>query len=152
MDTNNQTGFYSTLYLDLSDTSDENTAGILHKNDHHNHLDLNCLHKIYGNKLLCDIILIAEGLEIQAHKLLLALSSSYFYRRFAKDTHLERMNRFEIDNITYKTLSAVVRYLYCSEIFITEDNVGELLAAARCSHCWTCTEPVKTFESGSNTQ
>lgn len=80
--------------------------------------------------MLCDVVLVAQGSEIHAHKLVLATCSTMFYWQFSNDRNLGQLNRIEIENISFETLSAVVEYLYTSEVFITEKNVLDLLAAA----------------------
>lgn len=82
-----------------------------------------------GN-LLCDVVLMADGLEIPAHRVVLAACSPYFYAMFTGDlaeAHTERIVLQEIDG---KALALLVEFMYTAEIQVTEDNVQSLLPAA----------------------
>lgn len=115
----------------LSNLCEEEQTAKAHSymNENHTQLDFTCLSKIYSNQLLSDVILVAEGREIPTHKLILALSSTYFYLKFSKHRNMKVSNRIEIENVSYETLSAIVNYLYNSQILITKDNIEDLLSA-----------------------
>ena len=73
--------------------------------------------------LLCDVILVADGLEIPAHRAVLAACSPYFYAMFTGDlteAHTERIVLQEIDG---KALALLVEFMYTAEIQVTEENV-----------------------------
>lgn len=107
-----------------------NKNGVLHRNELHRQFNFACLNSIYNEKMLCDVVLVAQGSEIHAHKVVLATCSPIFYWKFSDDRKLGQLNRIVMENIAFETLSAIVNYLYTSEIFITENNVEDLLAAA----------------------
>lgn len=71
--------------------------------------------------MLCDVILVANGVDIFAHRVILAGCSPYFQAmltNFAEKTQ-ERIEIKEIDAIA---LELIVEYVYTAEILITEEN------------------------------
>lgn len=103
--------------------------GHLHKDSNRTQF-VKILGMMYNQKFLCDVMLVAEGREVAAHKLILASCSPYFYKKFSENSENAALDRIEIENISHETLSAVITYLYKSQILITEGNVGDILAAA----------------------
>jgi len=79
--------------------------------------------------LLCDVTLVAENLEIPAHKMVLASCSPYFYAMFTGFTERES-NRVTLQGVDSQALQILVDYVYTSEVEVTEENVQVLLPAA----------------------
>merc|ERR1719305_1713774 len=79
--------------------------------------------------LLCDVTLVAENLEVPAHKMVLAACSPYFYAMFTGFTERDS-NRVNIHGVDPEALTVLVDYVYTSEVDVTEDNVQCLLPAA----------------------
>lgn len=73
--------------------------------------------------LLCDVVLLADGLEIPAHKAVLAACSPYFYAMFTGDLAEARADRILLREIDGKALAMLVDFVYTSEIHVTEENV-----------------------------
>lgn len=84
---------------------------------------------IFRQNLLCDVVLIADGFEIPAHKMVLASCSPYFYAMFTGFEE-SRQDRIVIQGVDYHALELLVEYVYSSVIVVTEENVQVLLAAA----------------------
>lgn len=116
--------------LGQNEVCDEPGNIYLHQNKPHTQLDFTCLNRMYTENMLCDVILVAENVEIPAHKLILAAGSAFFYWKFSNDRKFGLINRIEIENMTHETLSTILGYLYKSEILITEMNVEKILEAA----------------------
>lgn len=79
--------------------------------------------------LLCDIVLVAEHVEIPAHKMVLASCSPYFYAMFTGFTERES-SRVTIQQVDPEALETLVEYVYTSQVEVTEENVQSLLPAA----------------------
>lgn len=86
-------------------------------------------HFIFRQNLLCDVILIADGMEIPAHKMILASCSPYFYAMFTGFEE-SRQDRITIQGVDYHALQLLVEYVYSSVVIVTEENVQVLLTAA----------------------
>lgn len=80
-------------------------------------------------KLLCDVTLVANTVEIPAHKMVLAACSPYFYAMFSSFEE-SRQDRITLQEIDPQALQLLVEYVYTSEVQVTEDNVQVLLPAA----------------------
>lgn len=83
----------------------------------------------FRQKLLCDVTLVANSVEIPAHKMILAACSPYFYAMFSSFEE-SRQDRIVLQEVDHQALSLLVEYVYTSEIHVTEDNVQVLLPAA----------------------
>lgn len=81
------------------------------------------LNVLRRQNLLCDIILVADGLEIPAHKAVLAACSPYFYAMFTSDLAEARADRIVLQEVDGKALSLLIDFVYSGEIQVTEDNV-----------------------------
>ena len=79
--------------------------------------------------LLCDVTLVAETLEVQAHKMVLAACSPYFYAMFTGFTEKES-SRVTLQGLDPEALQTLVDYVYTSLVEVTEENVQSLLPAA----------------------
>lgn len=84
---------------------------------------------MYRQNLLCDVILIADGIEIPAHKMILASCSPYFYAMFTGFEE-SRQDRITLVGVDYHALQLLVEYVYTSLVEVTEENVQVLLTAA----------------------
>ncbi|ELU16789.1 hypothetical protein CAPTEDRAFT_158890 [Capitella teleta] len=101
-----------------------------YKNQGHTQKAFEVLNVLRGNQLLCDVALSADGVELWAHRVVLAACSPYFYAMFTADlaeAHTERIVLQEIDN---RALTLLIDFMYTAEIQVTEDNVQSLLPAA----------------------
>ncbi|KAL1115636.1 hypothetical protein AAG570_005926 [Ranatra chinensis] len=79
--------------------------------------------------LLCDVRLIAENVEIAAHKMVLAACSPYFHAMFTSFEE-SRQERIVLQGVDSYSLQLLIDYVYTSEVHVTEDNVQVLLPAA----------------------
>merc|ERR1719342_1254306 len=67
--------------------------------------------------ILCDVTLVAGYVDIQAHKLVLANTSHYFYSVFIEGLE-EESSRIKIEDLDPQTLTLLVEYSYTSKIVI----------------------------------
>lgn len=72
--------------------------------------------------LLCDVTLVAEGMEIPAHKMVLASCSPYFYAMFTGFEE-SRQDRITLQGVDYHALQLLVEYVYTALVDVNEDNV-----------------------------
>ncbi|XP_012272715.1 ring canal kelch homolog isoform X2 [Orussus abietinus] len=80
--------------------------------------------------LLCDVILVADdGMEVLAHKVVLAACSPYFYAMFTSFEERDQ-ERITLLGVDHAALELLVDYAYTAEVHVTEDNVQVLLPAA----------------------
>lgn len=76
----------------------------------------------YRQKLLCDVTLVADSVEIPAHKMVLAACSPYFYAMFTSFEE-SKQDRITLQGVDHYALSLLVEYVYTSEVHVTEENV-----------------------------
>ncbi|XP_013792165.2 ring canal kelch homolog, partial [Limulus polyphemus] len=100
-----------------------------YKNAHHTQKAFEVMNILRKQNLLCDIILVADGVEIPAHKMILASCSSYFYAMFTGFTE-SKAERITLQGIDGQALQLLIDYVYSAEVEVTEDNVQVLLPAA----------------------
>ncbi|XP_048883902.1 kelch-like protein 3 isoform X2 [Brienomyrus brachyistius] len=83
-----------------------------------------------SRKMLCDVLLLADGVEVPAHRVVLASCSPYFCAMFTGDMSESTAQQVEIRDVDGFTLQRLVDYIYTAEIEVTEENVQVLLPAA----------------------
>lgn len=100
-----------------------------YRNPHHTQKAFEVMNILRKQNLLCDVTLVADGVEIAAHKMVLASCSPYFYAMFTSFTE-SKAEKITIQGVDGQALQLLVDYVYSSEIQVTEDNVQVLLPAA----------------------
>ncbi|KPP74580.1 kelch-like protein 3-like [Scleropages formosus] len=100
----------------------------------HNHTHMKkafrLMNDLRSRRMLCDVLLLAEDVEIPAHRVVLASCSPYFCAMFTGDMSESKAHQVEIRDVDGQTLRKLVDYIYTAEIEVTEDNVQVLLPAA----------------------
>lgn len=106
-----------------------------------------CLNLMYGMRpSLCDVTLISDdGIEIAAHRVVLSSALHYFHSMFvgsgcpsgaSSSTGLVQFKESEqqeisIKNIDGKSLQQIIHWCYTANVDLNEDNVQQLLSAAK---------------------
>lgn len=88
------------------------------------------MNELRSQSLLCDVTIVAEDVEISAHRVVLAAGSPYFHAMFTGEMAESRAKRVRIKEMGGWTLGLLIDYIYTAEIQVTEDNVQSLLPAA----------------------
>lgn len=73
--------------------------------------------------------LVAENVEITAHRMVLASCSPYFYAMF-NSFEESKQDKITLQGVDSHALSLIVNYIYTAEVLVTEENVQVLLSAA----------------------
>lgn len=100
-----------------------------YKNGLHTHKAFETMNIMRKQNLMCDLVLVADGVEIPVHKMVLASCSRYFYAMFTSFEE-SRADRITLQEIDGQALNLLIDYIYSAEISVTEDNVQVLLPAA----------------------
>lgn len=88
------------------------------------------LNTMRGRGDLCDVTLIADGVEIRAHKVVLAACSSYFESMFIGEFAEPEGQPIYIDEVGEDQLTALVDFAYTSRIKMMDHNIHSLFSAA----------------------
>lgn len=72
--------------------------------------------------MLCDVTLVANTVEIPAHKMVLAACSPYFYAMFTSFEE-SKQDRITLQGVDHQALTLLIEYVYTSEVQVTEENV-----------------------------
>ncbi|KAF7231748.1 kelch-like protein 2 [Nothobranchius furzeri] len=104
--------------------------GTIALNPRHMRKAFKVMNELRSQSLLCDVTIVAEDVEISAHRVVLAAGSSYFHAMFTGEMAESRAKRVRIKEMDGWTLGLLVDYIYTAEIQVTEDNVQALLPAA----------------------
>ncbi|XP_023029645.2 kelch protein [Leptinotarsa decemlineata] len=100
-----------------------------YKNHLHTQKAFDVMNVMRKQRLLCDVTLVADTVEIPAHKMVLAACSPYFFAMFSSFEE-SRQDRIVLQEVDHQALSLLVEYVYTSEVHVTEENVQVLLPAA----------------------
>jgi len=100
------------------------------------------MNELRSKQLLCDVMIVAEDVEIEAHRVVLAACSPYFCAMFTGDMSESKAKKIEIKDVDGRTLNKLIDYIYTAEIEVTEENVQVNSAPAHISshtqgHCST---------------
>ncbi|XP_023295821.1 ring canal kelch protein isoform X2 [Lucilia cuprina] len=98
-------------------------------NELHTTRSFEAMNEMRKQNLLCDVTLVAEDIEIPAHKMVLASCSPYFYAMFTGFEE-SRQGRITLQGIDHHALELLIEYVYTSTVEVNEDNVQVLLTAA----------------------
>ncbi|KAM9450220.1 kelch-like protein 2 [Clarias gariepinus] len=88
------------------------------------------MNELRSQSVLCDVTIVAEDVEIAAHRVVLAAGSPYFHAMFTGEMSESRQKKVRIKEIDGWTLGILIDYVYTAEIQVTEENVQVLLPAA----------------------
>uniref|UniRef100_A0A1A9VXN3 BTB domain-containing protein n=1 Tax=Glossina austeni TaxID=7395 RepID=A0A1A9VXN3_GLOAU len=108
--------------------SKDRTVGQYH-NELHSTRSFEAMNEMRKQNLLCDVTLVAEDMEIPAHKMVLASCSPYFYAMFTGFEE-SRQGRITLQGVDHHALELLIEYVYTSTVEVNEDNVQVLLTAA----------------------
>ncbi|XP_069055369.1 kelch-like protein 3 isoform X3 [Pleurodeles waltl] len=81
------------------------------------------MNELRSKKMLCDVVIVAEDVEIDAHRVVLAACSPYFCAMFTGDMSESKAKKVEIKDVDGHTLRKLIDYIYTAEIEVTEENV-----------------------------
>ncbi|XP_062494026.1 kelch-like protein 3 isoform X4 [Pezoporus occidentalis] len=81
------------------------------------------MNELRSKRLLCDVVIVAETVEMEAHRVVLAACSPYFCAMFTGDMSESKAKKIEIKDVDGQTLRKLIDYIYTAEIEVTEENV-----------------------------
>ena len=96
----------------------------------HSNMVLASLNDLRIHRELCDIELVVDDVRIPAHKSILSACSPYFKAMFSSSYSEANQGSVVIREVSSTALELLVLYFYTSEVYITTDNVQELLGAS----------------------
>ncbi|NXD39311.1 KLHL3 protein, partial [Copsychus sechellarum] len=109
------------------DEKDQRTVTV---NPSHMRKAFKVMNELRSKQLLCDVVIVAETVEMEAHRVVLAACSPYFCAMFTGDMSESKAKKIEIKDVDGQTLRKLIDYIYTAEIEVTEENVQVLLPAA----------------------
>ncbi|XP_055316909.1 BTB/POZ domain-containing protein 6-like [Sitodiplosis mosellana] len=106
------------------------------------------LQKLWLNETTADIHFVADNIRnesqlLPAHKCLLAVDSSVFYRRFFID--LEKESNIEICDVSAEVFSVFLSSFYQHKIAVTDRNVSDLIYLAKQYNAHNCMTQCEQF-------
>ncbi|KAI8493405.1 regulation of lateral pseudopodium assembly [Branchiostoma belcheri] len=88
------------------------------------------LKQLLDDGILTDVTLRVQTWRFACHRVVLAASSPYFRAMFAHDLEESRQKVITLQDIDPMALGTIILYMYTSKLYITEDNVQDLLVTA----------------------
>lgn len=76
----------------------------------------------------CDLLIIVEGKEFCAHKVVVAVGSSYFHACLSKNPSTDVVT---LDHVTHSVFQHLLEFLYTSEFFVYKYEIPLVLEAAK---------------------
>ncbi|XP_023681009.1 kelch repeat and BTB domain-containing protein 2-like isoform X1 [Paramormyrops kingsleyae] len=84
----------------------------------------------YEQRLLTDVVLLAEDAEFPCHKMVLATCSSYFRAMFMGGLSESKQTHVHLRNVDPATLQIIITYAYTGNLPITDSTVEPLYETA----------------------
>eukprot|EP00061_Rhincodon_typus_P013168 g39369.t1 len=81
--------------------------------------------------LLCDLTIVAQGLEYQTHRAVLAACSQYFRKLFTARPFRGQRDVCELDFVHPRVLGALLEFAYTATLTVSSSDMREVLQAAR---------------------
>lgn len=78
---------------------------------------------------LVDLTLVAEGQQVQAHRIVLSLCSSYF-RNIFTEMPANQPALVPLQDVSYATLKDLLQYMYTGEVIVSSDALPAIARAA----------------------
>uniref|UniRef100_A0A1B0C1Z3 BTB domain-containing protein n=1 Tax=Glossina palpalis gambiensis TaxID=67801 RepID=A0A1B0C1Z3_9MUSC len=104
-------------------------AQIMHRNAIRGKLSEN-LGTLLNNEKFSDVTLVASGLEVRAHKSILAARSDVFAAMFEHEMEENKLNRVVIKDIDHNVLKDMLKFVYTGTAPNLDTMSSDLLAAA----------------------
>lgn len=101
---------------------------VLYSNTHKQNV-LSRFEELRRKQLLCDVTLVVQDVEFEAHKVLLAANSRFFSLMFTSDQAAR--SAFRLDGVPAEAFSSVLEFIYTAQVSVEEAASQQLLAAAR---------------------
>ncbi|XDC84224.1 hypothetical protein R6Z07F_015397 [Ovis aries] len=80
--------------------------------------------------ILFDVVLVVEGKQLEAHRILLAASCDYFRGMFAGGLKEMEQEEVLIHGVSYSAMRQILHFIYTAELELSLSNVQETLVAA----------------------
>ncbi|CAF0795592.1 unnamed protein product [Rotaria sordida] len=95
-----------------------------------NVLSKKILEQMWKSSQFCDLLLIVQGSEYLAHRLVLAACSHKFKQIFNKRKN-DFVTRVHLRHSTHKSLQLILNYLYTDKIILTIRNIDDILICTK---------------------
>ena len=115
--------------ITLSVQSASTTSQCLTSPDYSSKLILGLDH-LRSTGVLCDYTIVAGGLQMQVHRVVMVACSDYFRAMLTGDMRESKETSVTLQGVTGAGLQAVVEFAYSGGLRLNLDNVEEVLAAA----------------------
>ncbi|ESO87598.1 hypothetical protein LOTGIDRAFT_194339 [Lottia gigantea] len=91
---------------------------------------LNGIDALWRQKLMCDVLLIVEGKNFLAHKLVLATCSDFFFEKFSDGKDKPGSNQIELEDVKASTIYSILDCMYTGKISLTPNTIRDVLSTA----------------------
>ncbi|XP_066299639.1 kelch-like protein 40 [Branchiostoma lanceolatum] len=88
------------------------------------------LKQLLDDGMLTDVTLRVQTWRFACHRVVLAASSPYFRAMFSHDLEESKQDVITLQDIDPMALGMIILYMYTSKLYISEDNVQDLLVTA----------------------
>ncbi len=111
-------------------TTEPDSPHLIHRPEGHTADAFARLLEMRSKNKLCDVVVTAGDLTLNAHRLVLAACSPYFSAMFSGGMKESKQGIVKFQTFSPKAIEALVDFCYLATITVTMDNVQELLPAA----------------------
>lgn len=88
------------------------------------------LYDLLESDMMVDCVLKIKDKEFPCHRLVLAACSSYFRAFFKSDVEESKQKEIVLEDVEPGVMGMILKYLYTSNINVTEQNVQDIFALA----------------------
>lgn len=88
------------------------------------------MYQLWKDKELCDVNLSVDGVDIPAHRIVLAALSPYFKAMFCSQLNEKKRFQITIQDLSPHAVKTIVEFAYTADLELTEETVQSVMQTA----------------------
>ena len=100
--------------------------------------------RLRQDEALCDVTLVCDDEEVEAHRIVLLASSAFFQKIFSKQRKKSHLPLVYLRGVKMRQVVSLLDFMYCGEVNIGQEDLSEFLSLAQDLQIKGITLPTET--------